>query len=537
MGHRLPRPADPALPQQVFAPGARVEVRGEEWMVRRAEQTSTGDTAVHVTGLSELVRNKTAIFLSDIDREMRVLEPEATELVSDTSPGYRRTRLYLESLLRQSPPTDAKLYRGHRGAMNPADYQLVPAGRALAQPRPRLLIADAVGLGKTVEVGVLLSELIRRGRGRRILVVALKSVLEQFQEELWARFTIPLVRLDSVGLERVQRKIPANHNPFYYFDRAIISIDTLKKDEKYRRYLEACHWDAVVVDECQHVAVRARPGSHLRSQRAKLAELLARTSEALILTSATPHDGKKESFASLMNLLEPTAIADDQDYTAEDVQGLFVRRFKKDVQRQVRQSFQERRIATRHIQASPEENAVFELLKTASFRTIQPRKRQADGGGGGILFRTLLLKSFLSSPEALCETLRARLKHPRLKPAEDGTLDDAAAHDTELLQTLERAAAKVTPKKNSKLAELIGVLEEMGVTASGSERVVIFSERIATLDLLQEQLRKALRLKPSQIAVFHGSLDDQAQQRLVKEFGSEKSDVREIGRASCRERV
>ena len=161
---------------------------------------------------------------------------------------------------------------------------------------------------------------------------ALKSVLEQFQEELWARFTIPLVRLDSVGLERVRRRIPANHNPFYYFDRAIISIDTLKKDDKYRRFLEQCQWDAVVVDECQHVAVRARAGSKQRSQRSKLAELLARTSEALILTSATPHDGKKESFASLMNLLEPTAIAEEQDYGAEDVQGLFVRRFKKDVQ-------------------------------------------------------------------------------------------------------------------------------------------------------------------------------------------------------------
>src|SRR5690606_24259226 len=269
-----------------------------------------------------------------------------------------------------------KLYRGHRGAMNRADYQLVPAGKALAQPRPRLLIADAVGLGKTIEVGVLLSELIRRGRGRRILVVALKSVLEQFQEELWARFTIPLVRLDSTGLERVQRKIPANHNPFYYFDRVIISIDTLKKDEKYRRFLEQCHWDAVVVDECQHVAVRARGSATQRSQRAKLASLLARTSDALILTSATPHDGKKESFASLMNLLEPTAIADDQDFVAEDVAPRFVRRFKKDVQAQAASSFRERQVAPHHVPTSPEEDAVLGLLKDADFRTIAPRRRK-----------------------------------------------------------------------------------------------------------------------------------------------------------------
>jgi len=516
-----------------FAPGARVEIRGEEWIVRKAEQTSTGDTAVHVTGLSELVRNKNSIFLTDLDNEMRVLEPEQTELVPDPSPGYRRTRLYLESLFRQSPPTDARLYRGHHGAMDPAEYQLVPAGKALAQPRPRILIADGVGLGKTIEVGVLLSELIRRGRGRRILVVALKSVLEQFQEELWARFTIPLVRLDSIGLERVQRKIPANHNPFYYFDRAIISIDTLKKDEKYRRFLEACHWDAVVVDECQHVAVRGRGGAAQRSQRAKLAGLLGRTSEALILTSATPHDGKKESFASLMNLLEPTAIADDREYTAEDVSGLFVRRFKKDVQGQVQGSFRERAVHPEHVDASAEEDAVFELLQTAKFRTIQPRRRRLPGqdetpsdapvGGGGILFRTLLLKSFLSSPEALIDTVGERLKHKRLTGSE---LDTDAQHDIELLTRIRAAAEKVTAKKNTKLARLVALLSQMGVTHDGSERIVIFSERIATLELLRDQLSKALKLKAQEIAVFHGTLDDQEQQKLVKAFGSEKSAVR-----------
>lgn len=524
-----PSPRTASLPQQTFAPGARLEVRGEEWIVRKAEQTSTGATALHVTGLSELVRNKDAIFLTDIDTELRVLQPEDTALVADPSPGYRRSRLYLESLLRQSPPTDARLYRGHRGAMNPADYQLVPAAKALSQPRPRLLIADAVGLGKTIEVGILLSELIRRGRGRRILVVTLKSVLEQFQEELWARFTIPLVRLDSVGLERVRRRIPANHNPFYYFDRAIISIDTLKKDDKYRRFLEQCQWDAVVVDECQHVAVRARAGSKQRSQRSKLAELLARTSEALILTSATPHDGKKESFASLMNLLEPTAVADEQDYGAEDVQGLFVRRFKKDVQAQVKGAFRERVLRPHHVAASPEEDAVFRLLQTASFQTIQPRRRRlladadasAPSKGHGILFRTLLLKAFLSSPDALRESLQARLQSPRL--AQD---DPAAAADRALLGALDAAAKKVGASENTKLQRLIELLRGMGIGPEGTERVVVFSERIATLEFLREALHKALGLSKDQVELFRGELGDQEQQRLVKEFGSEQSAVR-----------
>jgi SNF2 family DNA or RNA helicase len=249
---------------QTFAPGARVAIRGEEWIVRGARLASTGDVELRVGGLSDLVRGKESAFLTGLD-VVTELRPEETSLVADPSPGYARSKLYLESLLRQTPPTEAAVYLGHQAAMKVQTYQLVPAVKALAQPRPRLLIADGVGLGKTLEAGVLLAELIRRGRGRRILVVALKSILAQFQQELWARFTIPLVRLDSEGLARVQRKIPANSNPFYHFPRVIISIDTLKKDAKYQRWLEASHWDVTVIDECQHVAQRTRGGACRRA--------------------------------------------------------------------------------------------------------------------------------------------------------------------------------------------------------------------------------------------------------------------------------
>ena len=281
--------------------------------------------------------------------------------------------------------------------MDDLPFQLDPAFQALDQPRQRILMADSTGLGKTVEVGILLSELIRRGRGKRILVVTVKSMMTQFQKEMWSRFTIPLVRLDSVGIERIRTRIPANANPFHYYDRAIISIDTLKASTDYRVHLEHCRWDVIVIDEAHNVAVR---GSG-RSLRAKLAELLSRQSDTLIMTSATPHDGKPASFASLMNMLNPTAIANPNDYGPEDIKGLFVRRFKKDVQDQIAGGDEG--------SACPEDFA--RRLAQGGARLRNPGRPEfpfawtARSAAGQLLFRTVLEKALFSSPAACLQTV------------------------------------------------------------------------------------------------------------------------------------
>jgi len=496
-----------------LAPGARVEIRDEEWMVRTVKPTRFSGQAVHVVGVSELVRGKESIFLSELDK-IHELKPEETALVHDDSPQYRRSRLYLDALLRRSPATDDALYVGPRGAIRCVDYQFQPAAKALRQLRPRILMADGVGLGKTIEVGVLLSELIQRGRGDRILVVALKSILSQFQKELWARFTIPLVRLDSLGIQRVRSRIPSNMNPFYYFDKVIISIDTLKRDKKYRRFLEQCHWDAVVVDECQHIAIRGNDAS----QRARLGRLLGRTTDALILTSATPHDGRSESFASIINLLEPTAIANTEEYTSEEIQDFFLRRFKKDIAHEVEDAFQERELELIKEDASPAEDAVFERLSDISFKTIARQR-----GGKGALFRTLLLKSFLSSPAACISTIEHRLGHKDMQDEDAECVD----HDRRVLDELKKLIEKVKPEKFRKLQLLVRKLKELGFDRrDNTERIVIFSERIDTLKFLHDYLKRALALKADQIEVFHGTLDDQKQQGLVESFGTESTPIR-----------
>jgi len=496
-----------------IAPGARIIVRDAEWLVRRVDRTSTGRQAVSVTGISELVRDKEAIFLEELEQPIRILKPEETKLVPDKSPSYRTSLLYMESLLRRKPPTDDLIYTGHEAAMDCVDYQFDPAIQALDQPRQRILIADAVGLGKTLEAGILVSELIRRGKGKRILVVALKSMLTQFQKEFWSRFTIPLVRLDSIGIQRIRSRIPTNHNPFYYYDRAIISIDTLKQDSEYRNYLENAWWDIIVIDEAQNVAERGSSSS----LRAKLASLLSRRSDTLVMLSATPHDGKARSFASLMNMLDPTAIADPEDYTKDEIRGLFIRRFKKDIRHQVKDAFREREIASRRVQASPEEEEAFKVLVETEFTRLDTKRT------GAILFKTTLQKALFSSPAACLQTIDNRIR--KLEKTEDpGWKDDILS-----LKKLRNRVSEVTPASFSKYQRLLQLLKDSSFGWTGRDkrdRLVIFTERIETLKFLVKNLKKDLGLKPQQVAILHGSMSDVEQQQIVEDFGREEAPIR-----------
>ncbi|MBN1600879.1 MAG: DEAD/DEAH box helicase [Chitinispirillaceae bacterium] len=512
--------------KKALVPGARIGARGEDFLVTDVRENFDGSSLIDAEGISELVKGKTFKFDTSIDADIEMLDPAQTTLVADTDYGYRRTRLFLETQLRHSTNYSSKVTIANKAAFNCADYQYDPTLKAFKLPRPRILIADGVGLGKTIEVGIFLSEMIKRGKGRRIMVLALKSVLAQFQQELWSRFAIPLVRLDSQGIAMIKSELPANKNPFEYYDKTIISIDTLKNDAKFRHYIEKTRWDIIVIDECHTVA-------NSSSQRGSLAQDLATRCESLVLTSATPHNGKKESFANLINMIEPTAIPKNGEYGKTDVEPYYVRRFKKDILDEgVRSNFQDRKVVPVHTALYPEEEIFLKLQQEIKFTALQHIKNVTtdlfgnteNSGRKDFLFSTGLFKGYMSSPSAALSSLKNRIERIKEKTEVSERVSNNSKVLNDLLEKLELIVGK---KKDAKYDAFRKTLLELGWAGrKKDERIVVFAERIDTITYLEKRIKEDFALDDKAIALFHGGLLDTEQQAIIEDFGKEDSDIR-----------
>ena len=208
-----------------------------------------------------------------------------------------------------SQADDKALQSPFRSGIEIDDYQLDPVVRALTMPRVNLLIADDVGLGKTIEAGLVVQEMLLRHRARTVLIVCPSSLQIQWQEEMRDKFGLEFRIIDSEALSRLRRQRGIHVNPWRHFPRLITSIDFLKRERPLRRFRELlpAHgetvyprpYDLLIVDEAHNVAPSGRGHYATDSQRTEAIRTLAPHFEHKLFLSATPHNGYRESFAAL----------------------------------------------------------------------------------------------------------------------------------------------------------------------------------------------------------------------------------------------
>lgn len=540
-------PAKSSAKRSTIAPGQRVLCRDAEWLVTRVDITEhkqnskTGEAefhhAVHCVGVDDLVRGHEAIFLTQLD-ELVPVDPTKTRLIKDLSNGYKLSKLFLGAQLRQLPATGVEPDLKGLGVFKAMKFQQEVVARALQQLRPRLLLADAVGLGKTIQVGMILTELMRRGRANRILVLAKKSMLTQFQAELWNRFTIPLVRLDSAGIAKLRLRIPANKNPFEVYHRVIVSIDTLKNVGRYEHFLKETRWDVVIIDEAHNVAGASVPERNLSY---RLARQLSRRADSVLLTTATPHNGKRETFGRLISLLDPSVIPDPQfkEYSVDDIKNFYVMRFKEDVREDAGDMLTERRVISPDqttAEATQEEEDVYRIL--AELRTKAKELTAGDetttakgmGWHHHAMVQYVLYKLFLSSSEACLETVEKRLGV--IKSNGFVQLED----ERHYLQGLRSSLRKQSIAKSSRYHLFRRQLAAIGWTGKkDSPRVLVFTESPRTLKALAAALAKDFGFaysetfdrQPEQIlATLRGATPDIHLMKIVEAFATGSAPVR-----------
>ncbi len=314
-----------------FQAGATVRARGGRFLILSADTIAQGSgdpiCRLRLRALDEPFRNEEICVLHPIED----VEPDEIPELDLAQPGrLARFQLLMDAVRLSLAPGDDRLVSSTRSRIEFEPYQQVPALRALELPRPRLLIADDVGLGKTIEAGLILRELNARRRAARILIVCPASIIEQWQTELASKFGFQFKIFDSEGVAEARRSLEAGSNPWSVEPRVIASVDFIKRREGAFRELSASRWDVIIIDEAHHLASGGNDDE--LTDRFRLARwLAAENTGALLLLTATPHDGYDDNFASLLSLLEPSLVIPGRNLKFEHYRRNMVRRLKRHI--------------------------------------------------------------------------------------------------------------------------------------------------------------------------------------------------------------
>lgn len=280
-------------------PGIIVNLRNRLWRVDEFDGVEV--VATPITGDS----NDQRIFLADIEniKEERFEQINA-ELPGDLSAQRLLLRAYQFDLIHGSAP----FLSLHRSSVVPYNYQMVPLVLALEKPTTRMLIGDDVGLGKTIEAGLIISELIQRGKVKRVIFLTPANLKQQWKEALDYFFHIKATIIDSYSRKEFEKELPAGANPWQYFQFVIASVDYAKSPD-IKQQIQEQQWDIMLVDEV-HLCAKPHSSAIVGKQQKRyelIRDLGKKISNVLFLT-ATPHNGYSDSFASILEIINPEIV-------------------------------------------------------------------------------------------------------------------------------------------------------------------------------------------------------------------------------------
>ena len=395
-------------------PGDRVRARGLLWDVLAADAANGRDRLLLRCADGDLAGLEWEMF-SPPD----TIEPMGAALdPRHPAPLFLWHTMHRAHALNALPGNAPFVTRAAPGRLRIEPYQLVPLLRALDMPRARLLLADGVGLGKTVQAGLIAAEWLARRRAHRILIVAPSGpLLAQWEQETRLRFGLRFTILASAAeLRDIRRAHPLGVNPFDQVALCLTSPDFAKQDHVLEA-LERSAWDLVILDEAHHYMADSASGTAENTQRRRLAEVLARRSDALLLLTATPHDGDDARFASLIALLDPALVDGAGGFVGDAYRRHVIRRLKTHIRdpRTGAPLFRRRIVLPVKVDVSGPEHEPVRAFHRALAAFVVPRLRRREAGQDDALAFISLLKRSVSTIAACVATLRVvadRLARP-----------------------------------------------------------------------------------------------------------------------------
>ncbi|NPV83247.1 MAG: DEAD/DEAH box helicase [Candidatus Aminicenantes bacterium] len=543
-------------------PGDRVLVRDRPWVVREVSAPYGTQAILKLQATDEAVPSDLTIIYPP--EEISILPTQEVEFdlrgLDSFAAWAMAHRILGATFIKETGILTGVRY----GRVNLEAYQLAPALRILSKVRPSLLIADDVGLGKTIEAGLALLELTARGRAKRVLVVAPPGLMDQWHDELLDKFGLEFTIIGNASeLAAVQTRLPAGVSPWDALPRVITSLDYIKKETVRNRALRK-RWDLVIVDEAHALAEAGTPENPYRTQRTRLGLALRDCSRGLLLLTATPHNGYSHSFRSLLELVEPT-LATFHGSPADlnrRMEAARIRRMKAQIVRRLPDGSEAPLFPKRHVLGIPvtglsdQEKEFLNRVAAYCSRTARQAEQTEEAELIGFAMQ-VIKKRALSSRAALSKTLEYRLEalrqeQLREEPPSRAEIRDLRADLPLSEATAERTAIKVIrsaipkeerrrkaeisaingikrllarlPVTDPKIEALIKELKSV-FSKYPEEKVIVFTEYRDTLAAIQSRFDKDPDLA-NRYVLFHGGLT--RRQRLAREAIFERPETRAL---------